>query len=131
MRSRRPKETTRFNSLADALAAFENEHFPLPGLSTERTKAAFLEQLIDSIHRVEYFERIEQRLLDPRRADPSSNLFCPIRAAIFHRRAGNFDEACWLAFLAIHFNPHKYYGWQPLQALYSSLGTPPGWTWTP
>lgn len=127
--SRRPKERNRFTDLAQRLSNHQRTRQTLPGLVTPEAQTCFLEQMIDSLHRIEYFDRILERPIDGRRADPSSNLFCPLRAAIIFSRQGEYDEACWLIFLAMHFNPHPVHGWEPLKTLYCGRTDRPFWTW--
>jgi hypothetical protein len=55
-------------------------------------------------------------------------MFDPERAAIFHLKNGNIDEAFWLTFLSIHFGKHKEYGWRRLRDVYSGLGEKT-WSW--
>jgi len=66
--------------------------------------------------------------IDPRRADPSSHLFDPIRAAAFRMRKGELDEAFWLVFLSTHFGKHVRYGWELTRAVYGGSNGEI-WTW--
>lgn len=85
-------------------------------------------QMVASVRRLEYTELLLKRSLDPARADPTSDLFDPERAAILHMRAGLVDEAAWLVFLSVHFGKHPRHGWRRLRDVYSGLcGSP--WTW--
>jgi len=61
------------------------------------------------------------------RADPHSALFDPLKAAILLLRQGNLEEACWLAFLSIHFGRHKVTRWRYCAAVYG--GKPEGAVW--
>ena len=85
--------------------------------------------MIASLRRIEYTAILENRDINPNRANPDSDLFDPERAAILHARSGNYDEAIWLIFLSIHFGKHAKYGWRMLRNVYSGLGTGL-WTWT-
>ena len=55
-------------------------------------------------------------------------MFDPERAALFHTRNGNPDEAIWLIFLSIHFGKHGRHGWRMLRDVYSGLGAA-RWSW--
>jgi hypothetical protein len=83
---------------------------------------AFVQQLLESIRRVRYVAVISSRDLSPARADPSSLLFDPIKAAIHHHRQGNLDEACWLIFLSVHFGRHVRDAWRLTGDVYGGLG---------
>jgi hypothetical protein len=94
-----------------------------------------MEQLFESIHRVQYIERGvllkrgEPRDLDPRRADPRIDLFDPIKAAAIRCREGEDDEACWFVFLFTHFGKHLRTGYQLTRNVFGSLGSGQNWTW--
>jgi hypothetical protein len=83
--------------------------------------------MVASVRRLEYTAKLLKRPTDPARADPASDLFDPERAAIYHMRSGQTDEAAWLVFLSIHFGKHPRHGWLMLRDVYSGLG---GKTWT-
>jgi hypothetical protein len=89
----------------------------------------FLEQLIESIHRVEYIVVIRQRDVSSRRADPNDDLFDPIKAAVLKSRQRNHDEACWLAFLSVHFGKNRRSGWRLARDVYGALGHCLLWDW--
>ena len=59
-----------------------------------------------------YTRAIKSREAAPNRADPRSSYFEPERAAAFHARRGQIDEAIWLIFLATHFGQHGRHGWR-------------------
>lgn len=67
--------------------------------------------------------------MDNRRADPASDLFDPLRAAILHQRQGRTDEAFWLVFLFVHFGKHKDDGWRLIRDIYGRLGAQNLWNW--
>jgi hypothetical protein len=83
---------------------------------------AFLEQLLESIRRVEYVRVIRDRSLSFERADPASALFDPIKAAVLRQREGDVEEAIWLVFLFVHFGKHRRDGWRLLRDVYRGLG---------
>lgn len=126
----------RGNYAADAarigseLATYERVHGQLVGIADPAARAALIEQIIDSEQRVLYFQRLGQRSLDPSSADPASISFDPLRAALIHRDAGNFDEAVWLVFLFVHFGKHAKAGWRYARDVYGALGQGEGWTWS-
>lgn len=113
-----------------SLARFETEQFPLPGIRNPQNRAVFIKQVIDSIRRVQYVPTVESRPLSPDRADPFSALFDPIKAALIHKSVGEFDEACWLVFLSVHFGKHRRAGWRYTREVYGKLGRQPYWTWS-
>ena len=85
-------------------------------------------QMIASLRRLDFTAALLNRDVHPDRANPNSPLFDPERAAIFHSRNGNIDEAIWLIFLSIHFGKHARHGWTMLRDVYSGLGKGL-WTW--
>ena len=84
--------------------------------------------MVASLRRLEYTEILKNRGIHPNRADPDSDMFDPERAALFHTRNGNPDEAIWLIFLSIHFGKHGRHGWRMLRDVYSGLGAA-RWSW--
>ncbi len=117
------------NRIGAALAVFEQQHYPLPGIIASRERIAFIRQLIDSIRRVDFVRMVASRPISPERMDPNSDIFDPIRAALLHKDAGNFDEACWLIFLTTHFGRHSKSKWRYAQEVYGKLGAQPHWSW--
>lgn len=116
--------------IEEALNRFEVAEFPLPGIRNPVDRRVFIKQVIDSIRRVNYPSVIGRRPINPDRANPSSILFDPIKAAIIHINLGNVDEACWLVFLFVHFGKHPHAGWRYAREIYGMLGDPQNqWTW--
>ncbi|WP_347988074.1 hypothetical protein [Methylomonas sp. AM2-LC] len=115
--------------LSDLLTRYEAEQFPLPGIHNHQHKTVLVKQIIDSTRRVNYVSKIAKKPLRADRANPNSTLFDPIRAALIHKTAGNFDEACWLVFLFIHFGKHRKSEWRFVKEVYGKLGGHPHWTW--
>lgn len=105
----------------------QNE-FPLPGVIDHLKLDVFIRQMIDSVRRVSFVPTILNRPIHPDRANGLSSLFDPLRAAELHRRAGDFDEACWLAFLFVHFGRHPVSGYRYVREVYSALGQRAPWT---
>lgn len=86
-------------------------------------------QMTASLRRLDYTQAIKSRDIDNDRADPTSNLFDPERAAALMARTGQPDEAIWLIFLATHFGQHGRHKWRMLKDVYSGLGRRATWTW--
>lgn len=99
----------------------------LPGADTISRRNALVAQMVESLRRIEFVKRIAARPIDPRRADPQTDLFDPIRAAVLHNRSGNLDDAAWLVFLATHFGKHVRDGWRLMRDVYRGNGVP--WTY--
>jgi len=124
----RPRDRERALKLEAQLKAFDANTRSLPGIGNPERRKAFLEQLIESIRRVEYAEFVRDEKFDPARADPSEDIFDPLRAAVYWMRKGNTDEAFWLIFLFVHFGKHRKDGWRLVRNVYGGLGGIP-WTW--
>jgi hypothetical protein len=63
------------------------------------------------------------------RADPSNELFDPLKAAVLRQRQGQIDEAFWLVFIFVHFGRNLRTGWRLARDVYGSLGGPTHWDW--
>ena len=126
----RPRDKQRAKSLEQGLIGHSVTKVPLQGVSSPNMRACFVEQLIESIRRVEYVKRISVKKISSRRLDPADNIFDPIYAAIVHKRNGNIEEAIWLTFLFVHFGKHAIGGWRYLKDVYGSLVIGPRWTWS-
>ncbi|MEF8709947.1 MAG: hypothetical protein V5B38_14165 [Candidatus Accumulibacter propinquus] len=114
--------------ILQGLDSCQDQNFPLPGVQTANRCEAFVRQLIDSIRRVRFVSAIASRDIHPDRANGLSDAFDPIRAAILNSRAGNFDEACWLVLLFVHFGRHPVSGYRYTREVYSALGMREPWT---
>lgn len=125
----RDREKARAHELVLALRSFHANERALPGIQNPANETAFVEQLLESVRRVRYVAVINTRDVSPARADPASLLFDPIKAAIHHHRRGNFDEACWLVFLSVHFGRHVHDEWRLCADVYGGLGAK-RWDWT-
>ena len=124
----RIKNASLFNELEKQLIQFSDEIFNLRGIELLEKRIVFINQLIDSIRRVDYIFAIDKLELSNARTDPVS-IFDPLKAAIIFKRRGMIDEAFWLIFLYIHFSKNLYSGWRLLQDIYGSLGNSNHWTW--
>lgn len=131
----RTKDKNEAARLEAALIDFHKNMRPLPGIQTPTRRRVFLEQLLESIHRIQFidrgvlYHRNQPRAISPDRANPSSDLFDPIKGAAFLAGQGEHDEACWLVFLFVHFGKHARTGYQLARDVYGSLGNGPRWDW--
>jgi len=124
----RPSDVNRAAKLDASLIKFDSEIEKLLGIKSAIARDVLAEQMIESLRRIEFVYFVRDGKIDPRRADPSSNLFDPIRAAAFRIRKGEFDEAFWLVFLSTHFGKHARHGWELTRAVYGGLNGQM-WTW--
>ena len=114
--------------LQSALLQYHQSDKPLPGLQPNGALECFIFQLIDSIRRVRYVSIRSQRDISASRADPLSDIFDPLLAAIHHQRAGNYEEAYWLIYIFTHFGLSARHGWELARAVYGGLGQRI-WSW--
>lgn len=129
-KAERPSYQDRFDQLDERIRKYERKTTSLPGIEGDVERAVLINQLIDSERRNQHFERMLSRPLTDRIADPHSIDFDPLRAAIFHWRRGNHDEAIWLVFLFVHFGKHPTAGWRYVREVYGRLNSKPIWAWT-
>jgi hypothetical protein len=116
--------------LGDQLAAGLSNHAkrrPLPGVAGAVERACLIEQLVESVRRVQYPAAIRERDVWDARADPTNDAFDPIKAAVLHARRGNTDEAFWLVFLFVHFGKNSKSEYRLLRDVYAGPGA--FWTW--
>ncbi len=125
----RPKDRSLAEQLDAGLRSFDQRQRSLPGIRLPANREAFVEQLVESIRRIRYVSMINMRDLSILRADPSSDLFDPLKAAVLRRRQGQIDEAFWLAFLSVHFGKHRRAGWRLVRDVYGRLGGTAPWDW--
>ncbi len=125
----RPREKTRAELLAHSIARYQTQNGALPGLNDRKRLTVFVEQLIDSLRRVEFAHHIRDARHDPSRMDPYSDIFDPLRAAVLRSRRGEIDEAWWLVFLGTHFGKHTVDGWRLARDVYGKLGQGGVWNW--
>jgi hypothetical protein len=124
----RPKDQSLAQQLEAGLLAYDQER-PLVGIRPPLARGVFLEQLVESVHRVKYVAVIRRRTLSERSADPNDDLFDPIKAAIVQQQKGEMDEAFWLVFLFVHFGKHARAGWRYIREVYGRLGDGARWDW--
>ena len=123
------REIEQANHLESTLVAFSKNVRALPGIAQFENRLALVEQFLESIRRVQYVHVIHEKELSLDRANPLSNMFDPLKAAVIHRRQGNIEEACWLVFLATHFGKHRTTRWRLTQDIYGGLGAETPWSW--
>lgn len=124
----RPIDIKLGQEIEEKLCLFEQVH-SMPGIGSKENRVCFIEQIIDSIRRIKYISFIRDKHIDRCYADPENNFFDPLKAASWHKRQGNTDEAFWLVFLAIHFGKNKTTGWRLLCNIYRGEGANLNWTW--
>jgi hypothetical protein len=125
----RPVDGILAGRIQAALAAYEKQNGSLPGISDAGRHLALIEQIVESVRRRQYIERIQDRQLSRLRMDPRSELFDPIKAAVLHARGGDLEEACCLAFLSVHFGRHRRRGWRYCAAIYGGDSDAERWAW--
>ena len=125
----RPKDVKLAEQLSAKLDAFHNYKRPLQGIQNAARKSVFLEQVVESIHRIQYIERIQNRPPNIWCTDPNSDLFDPYKAALIYQRQQNIDEAFWLVFLSVHFGKHRTSGWRTMRDVYGRLSQGGLWDW--
>lgn len=123
-----PEKELRAQELEARLMEFHHEQMPLTGIVHFENMLSFVAQLIDSLQRIEYVHKVRARPISPLRADPKSELFDPIRAAILMAANGQREEAFWLVFLATHCGRNLRTEWVLARELYGAYEDAP-WTW--
>lgn len=125
----RPKDRPLARRLDNSLLAFDQNERQLRGIQTPGMRSVLIEQLVESVHRVNYVSLIRGRQISDRRGDPNDPLFDPLMAAILQQRLGNIDEAYWLVFLFVHFGKNPKGGWRYAREVYGRLGQGDRWDW--
>lgn len=118
-----------YELLRNEIIEYSNDIRALPGISSPVSLDVFVLQLIDSIRRIEYVFSIRDGDISDARSDPSSDLFDPLKAAIYQERQGNYDESVWLTFLAIHFGKNAQTNWRLARDIYGGYTGQNIWTW--
>ena len=103
---------------SDRISDFEGDFYRLPGIAPPHARQAFIYQIIDSVRRIEFIKHISGMDVSASHLDPDTNVFDPLKAAVFHRNIGNYDEACWLVFLAVAFSYHAEDRWTLVRDIY-------------
>lgn len=125
----RPRDRARSAGLRDSLREYAANVSPLPGIEPNGHLNCLVAQLVDSLRRIEFAHSVRDGDHDPRRMEPGSGLFDPLKAAVLHNRRGNLDEAYWLVFLATHFGKHHEDNWRLAEDVYGRLGQGGLWDW--
>ncbi|MBS1853314.1 MAG: hypothetical protein JST79_20635 [Acidobacteria bacterium] len=125
----RPRDSKIAARLQKVLGDFDLKKRRLPGISNTESRTVFVEQLLESIHRVKYVAVIRARDLSRLRMDPNNDLFDPLKASILHQRTGDTEEAFWLIFLFVHFGKHARAPWRYVREIYGRLGHKKIWNW--
>jgi hypothetical protein len=84
---------------------------------------------LESEHRVEYIRRLHERDIAPGRADPTSNLFDPLKGAVARQKTGDVEDAAWLVFLFVHYGRHRRQPWAYARATYAGPSVAAPWNW--
>lgn len=116
-------------ALAGKLTKFAASVQPLSGIQNPDNLDCLVKQLLDSIRRVEFVKSIANKPVDPVSADPSSDRFDPLKAAVLRMKEGNRDDAVWLVFLAVHFGKHSKDGYTLARHVYGRYGENGLWDW--
>lgn len=125
----KPRDQELAKKLEKRLISYNRSVKTLPGIDSSARRKAFIEQLLESIHRIEYISAIQKRSISEVRANPLHESFDPLKAAILHKQRGDFDEAFWLVFLSVHFGKHGTDGWRLARDVYGTLGGSTIWNW--
>lgn len=124
----RPHDRPLARSIEQRLRAF-NRRIKLPGISDKANMDCLVEQLVDSTRRIRYILLIRDQDVSQININTSSNLFDPLKGAVWHKRRRNFNEAFWLVFLATHFGKNKKTGWNLTRIVYGGGRGIAYWTW--
>jgi hypothetical protein len=123
----RPGDALEAELLREKLRYFESNIAPLPGL-TDQSREVLIAQIIESQRRVRYLLTVRETN-HTNALNPQSGCFDPLKGAVLCNRAGDFEEACWLVFLSVHFGRHRRYGWALSACFYGCLDQGGRWTW--
>lgn len=124
------RDRIRAERLDVGLTTFAARVHDLPGIADPVPRGVLLQQLIDSLHRVEYPRRLLARRMSQRRTDPEdSEYFDPVRAAVHYRAISEHDEACWLVFLFVAYGKSAKHAWRLIRDVYDRLGKGERWDW--
>lgn len=114
------------------IGRFEADSEVITGIEDPRSREVFIRQILDSKAREGYIATLLERPLDPLSTDPRHNAFHPLKAAVLHKKAGDFDEAVWLVYIYVHFGMHPLTGWWYASRMYGGCDSGPDawWTWS-
>ena len=125
----RAREQALADYLMRCLLAHQSTTQDLPGIHNPVPRLVLVEQLVESIRRIQYVTVIEGRPISLRRIDPNDPIFDPLKASILFRRDEQIDEAFWMIFMFVHFGKHRRYGWEYTRRVYGQLGSSSRWDW--
>jgi hypothetical protein len=128
----RPQMRPRDREAADEMRRVLNdfrEVEALPGLSSDNVVEVLIAQLIESDRRKRYLHYLRDADPSERVLEPDTSVFDPLMGAVLRARQGEFDEACWLVFLAVHFGYHRRHRWTLFRNFYGRLGQGGIWDW--
>jgi hypothetical protein len=114
--------------LAARLQKYSTEKRQLLGVEDAAALNTLVFQMIESVRRIRFIKEVAIRNISVERKNPASDLFDPIRAAMLHQQAGDFEEACWLVFLFTHFGKNLTSGYRLLRDVYGRLHQGNQWT---
>ena len=116
-------------NIVSRIQNFSKTQVHLAGLEPTNSENVFAKQIVDSIRRVQYVETVARLSAQQTTSYPSSNYFNPIKASVYHKNMGNYEEACWLVFLTTHCGKHMKFGWQLARELYGLVDPENQRTW--
>lgn len=125
----RPLDVPEATRLRGGLADFESAVGPLRGLTSQARRDVLVAQIIESERRSRYIAHLREAELSDSALNPASGAFDPIKAAVLMKRAGDYDEACWLVLLSVHFGRHLRHDWELAAHFYGRLGQGGRWDW--
>lgn len=125
----RPRDRLLAEKLDANLLHYDQATRALPGIQNLARRDVFIEQILESIRRIEYVSLISTRKLSSKRADPNEEIFDPLKAAILYKRQHQIDEAFWMVFLFVHFGKNARGGWRYAREVYSGLSDSIRWDW--
>jgi hypothetical protein len=102
----------------------------VPGVAAESARDVLVVQLIESLRRNRYTERIRDTDHSDRVLAFDPNVFDPLMGAMVRWRAGDIDDAFWLVFLSVHFGRHRRSRWALACNFYNRLGEQEVWSWS-
>jgi Alpha-glutamyl/putrescinyl thymine pyrophosphorylase clade 3 len=95
--------------LKQRLLKFERMVGPVSGILEDANRDAFVGQLVDSIHRIEYVSAMKRRVISAKRCDPNEpDYFDPLLGSIYAQQRGDTEESFWLVFLFTHFGDNPF-----------------------
>lgn len=124
LRNRSPEKYSEIFNLLD-----EFHYAPFAGITSSVRKSVLVLQIIDSIRRVEYLNKISIRARSSSLYTPYSGSFQPLSGAVALHKVGRTDDAYWLVYLATHFGKHKFDGWNLTEDFYGKFRQGGVWDW--